>query len=412
MYVYVQDHQGKPLMPTQRLGKVRRWLKSGRASVVRREPFTIRLVDVDGGYLQPLRAGIDQGTAHMGVSVLSEQHEVLSMEVALRTDVSKLLTERRTFRRSRRGRTTRYRAPRFRNRKHQDALPPSIRAKVDETRKVIALVASVLPITTWTIELGNFDPHQLAHPDVSGIGYQQGDQHGFYNVREYVLWRDQHTCQHCTGKRKDPILQVHHLDPQNNGGSDRPDNLVTLCKTCHHDHHNGDPISIRAQRALRDPTQFNVLKSYIQRALVHLQPSITFGYRTKAERIALGLPKSHRNDAFVIAGGGQQQRIAVFYRGAFVRKQNRKQFKGARSQIRNTIPSAFGFKRGDRVRLVDGRQGFIVGLRSSGYFDVQRLDGTVLHHSAKHSSLSRLEAASTFRIERSTEKGVAHSVPA
>jgi hypothetical protein len=50
MLVYVQDKNGKPLMPTQRLGMVRRWLKTGRAKVVRREPFTIQLLDREDGY--------------------------------------------------------------------------------------------------------------------------------------------------------------------------------------------------------------------------------------------------------------------------------------------------------------------------------------------------------------------------
>ena len=41
--VYVQDQNGQPLMPTRRLGQVRRWFKSGRAEPVGYAPFTIRL---------------------------------------------------------------------------------------------------------------------------------------------------------------------------------------------------------------------------------------------------------------------------------------------------------------------------------------------------------------------------------
>lgn len=41
--VYVQDIDGKPLMPTTRHGKVRRLLKSNKAVVVNLCPFTIRL---------------------------------------------------------------------------------------------------------------------------------------------------------------------------------------------------------------------------------------------------------------------------------------------------------------------------------------------------------------------------------
>ncbi|OQW92515.1 MAG: hypothetical protein BWK79_14465, partial [Beggiatoa sp. IS2] len=38
MLVYVVDKNGNPLMPTQRLGKVRRWLKQGQAIVVGHSP--------------------------------------------------------------------------------------------------------------------------------------------------------------------------------------------------------------------------------------------------------------------------------------------------------------------------------------------------------------------------------------
>jgi hypothetical protein len=112
------------------------------------------------------------------------------------------------------------------------------------------------------------------------------------------------------------------------------------------------------------------------------------------------LPKSHINDAFVIAGGVYQERASVQYLGVFARRQNRKLHKGARSHIRNTIPSAFGFKRGDRVRMQDEREGFIYGLRSRGSFDVRRLDGEVLSHSVSYKKLSRVECSKTLRIER------------
>jgi N6-L-threonylcarbamoyladenine synthase len=111
--------------------------------VVRREPFTIRLLDREGGYTQPLEAGVDLGTAHVGVSVVSDTEEVFAGEFQLRTDISHLLTARRQFRRTRRSRKTRYREPRFLNRKPQDELAPSVRAKVDETLKVLQLVRSI-----------------------------------------------------------------------------------------------------------------------------------------------------------------------------------------------------------------------------------------------------------------------------
>ena len=161
---------------------------------------------------------------------------------------------------------------------------------------------------------------------------------------------------------------------------------------------------------MRDATQFNILKTYVLRATADLNRDVTYGYITKAKRMALGLPKTHIHDAFVVAGGEKQSRAGVTYLGAFFRRQNRKLFKGARAHIRNTIPSAQGFKRGDRVRLADGQEGFVFGLRSSGYFDVRRLDGTVQHHSASHQTLRRLEGARTLRIERGSGGASSHAL--
>ena len=173
---------------------------------------------------------------------------------------------------------------------------------------------------------------------------------------------------------------------------------MTLCETCHQKHHSGDrSLTLTAPQQLKDASQFNVIKAYMMRATVHLNRSATFGYITKCRRVELGLAKSHINDAFVIAGG--QQRAHIHYLGVFYRRQNRKLFKGGRSHIRNTIPSAKGFKRGDKVRLEDGRVGFIHGLRSSGYFDVRRLSGEVLSHAISWKRLARLEGARTLRIE-------------
>ena len=43
-------------------------------------------------------------------------------------------------------------------------------------------------MTKIVIETASFDIQKIKDPDVEGEGYQQGDQLGFWNVREYVLW--------------------------------------------------------------------------------------------------------------------------------------------------------------------------------------------------------------------------------
>ena len=110
-------------------------------------------------------------------------------------------------------------------------------------------------------------------------------------------------------------------------------------------------------------------------------------------------PKSHINDAFVIAGGNNQHRTCQYLIKQF-RKQNRKLHKGARSHIKNTAPRYIkGFKRYDKV-LYNGQECFIFGRRSTGYFDLRKLDGTKIHASANYKKLKLLERATTFLIER------------
>ena len=113
--VYVQDINGKPLMPTTRHGKVRRLLKDKKAIVVNLCPFTIKLMYVTSDYKQEIVLGVDAGTKHVGLSATTKSKELYSSEVILRNDIVDLLSTRRESRKVRRNRL-RYRKPRFDNR--------------------------------------------------------------------------------------------------------------------------------------------------------------------------------------------------------------------------------------------------------------------------------------------------------
>ena len=185
--------------------------------------------------------GVDAGARHVGISATTEKEEVFASEVELRQDITGLLADRRAFRRARRNRKTRYRAPRFTNRvrsKHKEWLAPSVENRIQAHILRIKAICQVLPITKIVIETASFDIQKIKNPNVEGTGYQQGDQLGFWNVREYVLFRDGHVCQHCRDQSKDPILNVHHLESRKTGG-DAPNNLITLCETCHKAYHAG-----------------------------------------------------------------------------------------------------------------------------------------------------------------------------
>lgn len=396
MLVFVINKEGKPLMPCKP-AKARLLLKQGKAQVCRRTPFTIQLQHGSAGYVQPVTLGVDSGFLHVGLSAVSEKKELYSADVELRNDIVKLNSERRMYRRSRRNRKTWYRQPRFDNRKKRaDWLAPSIQHKLDSHLKLIEGVKRILPISKTIIEVAAFDIQKIKNPVVAGADYQKGDQAGFWNVREYVLYRDGHRCQMPGCKHKDPILNVHHIESRQTGG-DRPNNLITLCGACHDGHHQGKVVlKIKPAKGFKAET----FMSLVRWRLVDLTgASHTYGYLTKSGRISLKIEKSHCNDAFLIAGGKFQPRAeSLLVRQ--VRKSNRKLFKGDHSHLKNTAPRlVHGFQRYDKIKF-HGREGFIFGRRSTGYFDIRTLDGTKLHASAKAADLKMLERAQTFLIER------------
>ena len=109
--VYVLNQNGQPLMPTEAYAKVRILLKTGRAKVIRRCPFTIQLQYSSTNYTQEVSLGIDAGSKHIGVSTTTKDKVLYEADVELRNDIVNLLSTRRQNRRSRRNRKTRYRKP-------------------------------------------------------------------------------------------------------------------------------------------------------------------------------------------------------------------------------------------------------------------------------------------------------------
>ena len=110
-------------MPTSRHGKVRHLLNEGKAVVVRRTPFTIRLLYETPGRTQPVSLGVDAGAVHVGLSACTDRKELFSAECELRTDINNNVEQRRRRRRSRRNRKSRYRKPRFLHRTSVTWLP-------------------------------------------------------------------------------------------------------------------------------------------------------------------------------------------------------------------------------------------------------------------------------------------------
>lgn len=381
--VYIQDIDGNPLMPTTRHGKVRRLLKSNKAIVINLCPFTIQLTYATSGYKQEVVLGVDAGTKHVGLSATTKSKELYASEIILRSDIVELLSSRRESRRRRRNRL-RYRKPRFMNRiktKKEEWVAPSVRQKIDSHLKIIGFVYSIRPISKLIIEVAQFDTQKIKNPEISGKEYQEGEQLGFWNVREYVLARDGHKCQHCKGKSKDPILNVHHIESRKTGGNS-PSNLITLCETCHKEFHKGKiKLKVKRSASIRDAAVMGIMKWRLYNKLKSLYPNVkmTFGYITKHDRINHGIEKSHVSDAFVISRNFNSCRLGYYYKRKLVRRHNRKIHKmkilkgGIRK--RNQAPfKVFGFRLFDKV-MFQGEEYFIYARRLSGQFNIRDING-------------------------------------
>ncbi len=403
--VYVLNIQGYPLMPCKP-AKARKLLKNNLAKVVKRTPFTIQLLFECENQVQDVSLGVDAGSKTVGLSATTEDKELFSAEFELRSNIVDLLATRRALRRTRRSRKTRYRKARFLNRaKPKGWLAPSVQNKVDNHLKAVKMVHRILPISTITVEVAQFDIQKIKNPDIEGNDYQQGEQLGFWNVREYVLFRDGHTCQSCKGKSKDPILNVHHIESRKTGG-DSPSNLITLCETCHKKHHAGEiQVEVKRQSSFKDAAFMGIMRWAFYNKLKAVYPSVslTYGYITKNTRIKNELEKSHRVDARSVSGNPLTEELGCWYFFKQVRKQNRQLHKtNPKKGLRKANKASrfvHGFELFDEVEYL-GEPCFIFGRRSTGYFDIRKLDGTKVSASVNYKKLKLLSKTSSLLCER------------
>jgi hypothetical protein len=405
MQVYVLNKNNTPLMPCGSR-KARLLLKQGRAKVVKRTPFTIKLYFGNSGYKQEITLGVDAGSKTIGLSATSDTRELFSSEVELRNDIVKLLSTRRENRRNRRNRL-RYRTARFNNRKREDNwLAPSVQHKIDTHLSVVKQVNQILPISKTIVEIASFDIQKIKNANIKGKEYQQGEQLDFWNVREYVLFRDDHKCQHCKGKSRDKILNVHHLESRKTGGN-APNNLVTLCETCHNEYHKGRiELTIKRGKVFKDATFLGIMRwsFYNELKKLYSSVSLTYGYITKNTRISKDLPKEHRVDARCITGNPTVKASENWYFIKKIRRHNRQIhksniLKGGNKKLNQAPYQVKGFRLFDKV-LFDNKESFVFGRRSSGYFDLRQLDGTSISKSANYKKLKLLEKRKNYIVER------------
>lgn len=412
--VYVLNQNGQPLMPTENHRMVRLLLKEKKAKVVRRTPFTIKLMVKTKEFVQPIALGVDAGSKTVGLSASTEIKELFAAELKPRNDVVKNLSTRREFRRARRNRKKRYRQPRFNNRvhsKHKGWLAPSVEVKIQEHITAIKRICKILPITEAIVETAEFDLQlikavEAGLPVPVGEDYQKGEMLGFYNVRQYVFHRDGYTCQ-CCGANGDCIkFETHHLESRKTGGN-APDNLVTLCSHCHELVTNGAALGFnkRKRKSTRDAAFMGIMrKTLIERLRTELTIPVkeTKGYITKHTRETHKLPKSHTIDALCIAGNPNTKRLSYIYTIKPVRNHNRQLhkatiLKGGARKSNQAATYIKGFRLFDKV-LYNGQECFVWGRRTSGSMLLRLLDGTIIKDGAGYRRLKLLERSSNYLI--------------
>ena len=369
-------------MPTKRGNMVRHLLKSGVAKVVRYEPFTVMILRDVGHCVQAVTLGVDVGSRHIGLSATTEKKELYSAQVELRDDVTKLLTARREFRRARRGRRHNwYRPSRWANRANEKgnaALPPSIKHKTDSHIRAIRFVCKMLPVSKIVVEIGKFDSQKLKNPEIQGEQYQQGTLAGWENLKAYAKYRDGYKCRACgRSKHKDGVkLEVHHIIREADGGTDVPENVVTLCEDCHKAHHRGErKLKLKRPPQHKGEAHMNAMRNRLMRECYNFGVVVrfTYGYKTAMARREHGIEKSHASDAYCIAGNFCAARNEYnVYLHKFVRRHNRCLHKSTilKGGIRkaNQCPhEIFGFRLNDRV-CYNGKDWFVHSRRTRGSF--------------------------------------------
>ena len=388
--VYVLNRNGQPLMPTTRSGWVYRALRDGKAKVVSKCPFTIKLLYESTSFTQPLTLGVDTGSKYVGSAVINDNTSevVYESQVELRDDIKSKMDRRRQFRKARRSKL-RYRPMRFNNRnasKRKERYNPTLISKFQGHVREIKFVTSILPVNDIVLEVGEFDPQLLQNPTLSyhKWDYAKGELYQQENFKQAAKARDGYKCQ-CCGK-KNCRLEVHHLLPRSRGGSDKLENLITLCSDCHHLAHSSEEQLLAFQKkfgkktmgTLRYATQMNVLRHMLQKE--YPSAELTYGFIPKEMRRVFGLNKSHTIDAGCIASRGvefhdensNKYKKKCVAKGDYVRTNttNGKHVIIPKGKIA-------GFNRYDKV-LYNDKEYFVVSRMSKGYISLIDIDGNYI----------------------------------
>ena len=383
---FVFNKDGKALMPCHP-AKARILLKKKKAKVVKIFPFTIKLnYQIEDPKFQDVTISIDPGKT-IGIFITTKYRTLFECQLEIRTDIPKLLEARRNARSTRRNRL-RYRPPRRNNRKRiyrkqvNGWIPPSIQASLYTYINIIKFFNKYVNINKVRYEYNIFDIQKLKDSSIQGIQYQQGTLYQEENAKSYARKRNKYTCQRCKKSLKDLKknniqLQVHHIKPKSQGGTDVPENLVTLCENCHkqvHEYLKKNKAVKFKIKEYKEDTKLNVLKDRIYKELTKLGYIVekAYGYETKIKRVQLGLEKDHHIDARIIADNcyKRNKHDSQVYYMKKVRNHNRKIYKGKilKGNVKKKNIQSYeknGYRRYDIVKYLN-RYWYVDGRAANG----------------------------------------------
>ncbi len=230
-YVFLIDTNKQLLNPIPP-ARARELLKKGKAAVFRLYPFTLILKHlVENPILKPLTLKLDPGSKTTGIALIDGDQVIWAAELEHRgQQIKNALESRKSIRRVRRSRKTRYRAPRFNNRRRQEGwLPPSLMHRVLTTETWVKRIGRYTPVNNIVMELVKFDTQCMQNASTEGVEYQQGELAG-YELREYLLEKFSRKCAYCD--KIGVSLQIEHIHPKSKGGSNRLSNLTLACEKC------------------------------------------------------------------------------------------------------------------------------------------------------------------------------------
>lgn len=404
--VFVLDTMYQPLDPVHP-GYARKLLSSGQSAVFRRYPFTIILKrEVEQPVTHPLRIKLDPGSKTTGLAIVHDASGdvVFAAEIAHRGQAIKVaLDSRRAVRRGRQHRKTRYRQPRFANRRRKQGwLPPSIESRIATIETWVRRLMRVCPIQAISQELVKFDTQAMQRPEIRGVEYQQGELAG-YEVREYLLEKWNRQCAYC-GTKNVP-LQVEHIIPRAKGGTNRVNNLTLACEPCNTKkgtqdiraflHDTPDVLNhllTQAKVPLTDVSAVNATRWALYERLQAMGVPVECGTggRTKFNRVTRGFEKAHWIDA-VCVGASTPDMLCIDdvmpLRITATGHGSRQMCRMDKYGFPRTGPKQAriikGFQTGDMVKAIvttGTKQGVYVGrvaVRASGSFNITTCHGTV-----------------------------------